>query len=299
MKDLEGKNCFITGAAKGIGCTFSKALAKEGMNLFLIDIDIENLEKVKGEIQDLGGNVHTDKCDVSRYEDFKSAAEKFHSKLGKLDLLINNAGIAIGGNAVDLELEDWKEVLDINLWSIIHSIKVFLHHMLENKSGHIVNVSSGAGVFGSIEPLPYIASKFAVVGISEALFGRLHRHGINVSVIVPSYVRTSIFSSAKIRYSEKLMEDVGEEKLREIYDSMLKEMESKAMLPDRAVKKYIKGIKNNQLYIYDLRAVLMPFAMKGTDPHKFEQFLINYTEQNFNANKDLFKSYGINVEDYL
>ncbi|NVM36154.1 MAG: SDR family NAD(P)-dependent oxidoreductase [Candidatus Lokiarchaeota archaeon] len=297
MIELKHKNCFITGAASGIGRSFAIALAKEGMNLFITDIDMENLKKTKSEIESLGVRVYANKCDVSSFEDLECSANEFYSKLGSLDLLINNAGIVISGTLLELELEDWKKVLDVNLWSIIHSIKVFLPRMLERKSGHIVNVASAAGIFGSTEPLPYITSKFAVVGISEALFGRLRSYGINVSVIVPSYVRTDIFSNLNLKYPKKLLDAFGKEKLEEIYKSILNEMSGKAMHPDRAVKKYISGIKKNQLYIFDTRVSLTLLALKGK-PQEFEEFLINYHKNSNNVSREQFLKFGINVDDY-
>lgn len=298
MKEFKDKNCFLTGAASGIGRSFALALAKEKMNLFITDIDMENLDKVKQEIEKLGVKVYADKCDVSNIEDFEHIAKEFHSKLGDIDLLINNAGIAIGGDILELDLEDWKRVLDVNLWSVIHSLKVFLPRMLERGSGHLVNVASGAGIFGSSEPLPYISSKFAVIGLSEALFGQLYSRGVNVSVIIPSYIKTNIFSSAKIKYSKKIVEAVGKEKLAEIYQSLLDEMASKAIPPDRAVRKYINGIKKNQLYIYDMRSLLTLLALKG-NPQQYEDFLINYNENNIKTTKQHFQKYGINFDDFI
>ncbi len=298
MKDLKNKNCFLTGASNGIGRAFAIALAKEGMNLFISDIDMENLETVKKEIEEMGAKVFAGKCDASKYEDFVNIAKEFYSKLGNVDLLINNAGISIGGPIEELELADWKDVLDINLWSIIHSIKVFLPRMLEKKSGHIVNIASGAGIFGTSEPLPYIASKFAVVGISEALYGQLYSRGIRVSVIVPSYIRTNIFLASKIKYRKKLVEDYGVEKIEEIYNTLMKDMASKAMLPKRAVRKYITQIKENRLYVYDMKTILPILALKG-NPQQFEEFLVNFNENFLNTNKEYFLKYGINLDDYL
>ena len=298
MKDLKNKNCFLTGAASGIGHAFAIALAQEGMNLFISDINMENLEKVKKEIEEIGAKVITRKCDVSKFEDFENAAEEFYSKLGDIDLLINNAGIAIGGQIEELELEDWKDVLDVNLWSIIHSIKVFLPRMLEKKSGHIVNVASGAGVFGTAEPLPYIASKFAVVGISEALYGQLYNRGIRVSVIIPSYIRTNIFLTCKMRYPKKLVKDYGMEKVEEIYNEILKGMTSRAVNPKRAIRKYIAQIKENRLYVYDTNSILTTMALKG-EPLKYEEFLVKFNENFFNTRKEYFLKYGINLDNYL
>ncbi len=298
MKDLKNKNCLITGAANGLGKAFALGLAQEGMNLFITDIDIENLENVKKEVESIGAQVYSTKCDVTKVEDFQITAEKFDSKLGELDLLINNAGIVIGGNIFEITLDDWKDLLDVNLWSIIYSLNVFLPKMINRGNGHIVNVASAAGVIGATEPLPYVASKFAVVGLSEALFGQLNSYGINVSVILPLYVRTNIFESCKIKYSQKLIDDVSEEKLREISKSLLKEMHSKAILPHRAVNKYIKGIKNNQLYIYDSRAVLGMLTLKGTNQPQFEEFLKNLNKNNEENTRKHFLKYGVDIDKY-
>ena len=297
MKDLKNKNCFLTGAASGIGRSFALALAKEGMNLYISDINMERLETVKKEVEELGAKVFTARCDVSKYEDFEKAANDFHSKLGDVDLLINNAGIAIGGSIEELELEDWKEVLDINLWSIIYSIKLFLPGMLEKKSGHIVNVASTAGLMGSSEPLPYVTSKFAVVGLSEALYGQLYNSSIKISVIVPSYIKTNIFTESKVKFSKKLLADHGKEKLEEIHSSIVEGMTKKGTSPDRAVKKYIAQIKEDQLYVYDANSAIAILASKG-QPRKYEEFLVNVNESFANTSKETFLKFGINLDDY-
>jgi len=297
LKELKGKNCFITGAASGIGQSFAIALANEGMNLFITDINMGDLKRVKEEIDKVGVKVYTGKCDVANFSDWENISKDFFSKLKELDLLINNAGTAIGGDILELELEDWKRVLDINLWSIIYSLKVFLPHMYNKRSGHIVNVASGAGVFGSAEPASYIASKFAVVGLSEALFGQLYSQNIKVSVVIPSYVKTNIFSNAKIKYSKELIEKYGEEKLEEIYRSFLDASIRNAIPPDKAVKRYIRGIKKDQLYVYDVRSVLGPLSLKA-NPQLYEKFLINYHVNALKTMKEHFLKFGINVDDH-
>ncbi len=298
MKELTNKNCLITGAASGIGRSFALALAKEGMNLYITDINVEGLEKVKDEVEDLGAKVYSDKCDVSKLEDFEVIAKKFYSKLGDVDLLINNAGIAIAGGIVNLEIDDWKKVLDVNLMSIIYSLKVFTPRMLEKGSGHIVNVSSGSGLFGSMEPLPYITSKFAVVGLSEAIFARLKRLGINVSVIVPTIISTNIWNTSNIKSSPKLLKDFGKEKIDKVYAELTAGLSKLGMSPDRAVRKYIRGIKKNQLYIFDNKTLLDILSLKGRDLQEYENFLVEY--QNTNAKKmmEIFHKHGINIEDY-
>jgi short-subunit dehydrogenase len=297
LKDFNEKNCFITGAASGIGRSFAIALANEGMNLFISDINLEGLHRVKEEIEKIGVKVYAEKCDVSSISDWEKISKNFFSKLEHLDLLINNAGTAIGGDILELELEDWKYVLNTNLWSIIHSLKVFLPHMYERHSGHIVNIASGAGVFASAEPIPYITSKFAVVGLSEALFGQLHSQNIKVSVVIPSYVRTNIFSNVKMKYSKKLIERYGENKIEEIYRLFLEEISKSAMSPDKAVKRYVRGIKKDQLYVYDMRSVLGPLSLKANPP-LYERFLIDYNKNSIQTTKDHFLKFGIDLDSF-
>ncbi len=301
MEDFKDKNCFITGAASGIGRSFALALAKQGMNLFITDINMEGLEKVKLDIEKKGVKVFAGKCDVSKYEDFEKSAKDFYNKLGDVDLLINNAGIAMGGDMLDIDLEVWKKVIDTNLWSVIHSMKAFLPRMVKRGSGHIVNVASGAGVLGSAEPLPYIASKFGVVGLSETFFARLKNLGINVSVIVPAWIKTNILviDTDKIEYPPKLLKDFGKKKLDEVYRSVMDVIANGAISPDDAVEKYLEGIQKNQLYVFDSPNYYDLLAMKGKDPQQYENLLVEGITNRGKVFREHFHKHGINVEDYM
>jgi 3-oxoacyl-[acyl-carrier protein] reductase len=301
MDDFKGKNGFITGAASGIGRSFALALAKRGMNLYITDINIEGLENVKIEVEKEGVKVIASKCDVSKYEDIEKAANDFFEKLGEVDLLINNAGISMGMDMLNIDLEVWKKVMDTNLGSIIHSIKAFLPRMVKRGSGHIVNNASGAGVSGSAEPLPYVASKFGVVGLSETFFARLKPLGINVSVLVPMWVKTNIISIDldKIQYPPKLLEAFGKEKLDLAYGSLMDVIANGAISPDDAVAKYLEGIAKNQLYVFDNPWYYELLAMKGTDPQQYEKMLVEGIANRGKAFRDHFHKHGINIEDYM
>jgi len=300
MAELQGKNCLITGAASGIGRQLALGLAKEGMNLYITDINLQRLEELQKEIEQLGVKVFIGSCDVSKFEDYQKISTDFDSKLGDLDLLINNAGISGGGFIEDYELEDWKKILDVNLWGVIYALKVFLPKMLERESGHIVNVASAAGIVGASEPLPYIVSKFGVVGLSEGLYSQISRFGIKVSVIIPFYIKTNIFfSGEQAKFPKKLVDGIGEEKLQEISQSMLEEMYDKAKSPDRVVKKYIAQIKKDQLYIYDSKGLLSALAMKGANPKQYEEFLVKLTKEMRTSREAHFSKFGINLDDYL
>jgi len=301
MDEFKDKNGFITGAASGIGRSFAFALGKRGMNLYITDINMEGLEKVKLEIEKIGVKVIASKCDVSKYKDFEKAANDFYEKMGELDLLINNAGISLGFDMLNIDLKVWKRVMDTNLGSIIHSIKAFLPRMVNRGSGYIANVASGAGILGVAEPIPYIASKFGVVGLSETFFARLKNLGINVSVIVPMWIKTNILviDTDKIQYPPKLLKDFGKEKLDDAYSTLMDVIAEGAISPDDAVERYIEGIQKNQLYIFDNPYYLEALEMKGKDPKQYENMIVEGITNRGKAFRDHFLKYGINIADYM
>jgi short-subunit dehydrogenase len=267
-KKLKGKNCLLTGAGSGIGRALAFCLAKEQVNLFLADINIESLEKVKKELEPLGVKVFIGKCDVSSYADFEHIAQEVYSKLGELDILINNAGIAAGGYVETIDLADWKRVLDINLWSIIYSIKIFLPRMLERGAGYIVNTGSGAGVVGLPNHIPYVTSKFAVVGISEALYSELSGRGIDVSVICPTIIKTNIIDRSPIAVPPEYLLQIKSEqekqaKLEEFRKVFWDIYTRKSTNVEQAAKNYVKGLKKRKLYIFDKSLVPLGQFVKG------------------------------------
>ncbi len=300
MKDLKGKTCFLTGAASGIGRSFAMALAKEGMKLFITDINTEGLEQVKNELKQIGTIVHSMKCDVSKLSDFEAAAKEFYSKLGDVDLLINNAGIGLSDDLSNIDLEVWKSVFNVNLWSVIFSLRVFLPRMLERKFGHIVNIASAAGIFGSSEPLPYITSKFAVVGLSEGIYSRLKPNGITVSVITPTLIKTEIFHSGlkNIKYNPRMLKKYGKEELDQIFGVMIDNLIDSAMPSDVAVRRYIRQIKKDSLYIFDSQGPKNILALKGRDLKEYEKFLLNFQETQNKGLIDHLKKHGINIDDF-
>jgi short-subunit dehydrogenase len=272
MKEFKGKNGFITGAARGIGRSFALALGKLGMNLFITDIRIDELEMVRKELEMLGAKAYTSKLDVSLFEDFEKIAAKFDKKLGDIDLIINNAGIGRGDSIERINLETWKKVIDTNLWSVIYSTKVF----------------------------SYITSKFAIVGLSEFMYGRLKNLGINVSVITPTIVTTQIWTidTSKIKYHPKMLEDFGKEKLDQVYRTMFDEALERGFSPEEAVEKYIEGIKQNRLYILDNEELYQYLALKGTNPKEFEDFIARRHAESAQGGRKHFLKYGIKLEDY-
>ncbi|WP_394191132.1 3-ketoacyl-ACP reductase [Paenisporosarcina quisquiliarum] len=189
---LIGKNAIITGAGRGIGYAVAIALAQEGVNVGLIARSKEQLEKVVKEVEALGVKAAFAVADVSKNEDVTKATEFITNELGTIDVLINNAGIAKFGNFMDLEINEWEKIIQVNLMGVYYVTRAVLPGMIEQKSGDIINISSSAGQKGAPITSAYSASKFGVLGITESLAMEVRKHNIRVTALTPSTVATDL-----------------------------------------------------------------------------------------------------------
>ncbi|HEY79040.1 MAG TPA: SDR family oxidoreductase [Dehalococcoidia bacterium] len=202
--EFEGAVAVITGAASGIGRSTALALAKLGTDIVVADIDDARMEEVSQAIENLGRRALIVHCDVSQDASVKNLAAQTLSAFGRVDLLMNNAGVMIEGDVEKISLADWEWVLNINLLGIIRGVHAFLPIMLKSGSGYIINTSSIAGLipdWGSpslaVKTIPYITSKFGVLGFSESLYTYLRPKGIMVSVLCPGGVSTNFQSNIR------------------------------------------------------------------------------------------------------
>ncbi len=189
---LKGKNAIITGAGRGIGYAVAIALAKEGVNVGLIARSKEQLEKVVNEVEALGVKAAFTVADVSKNEEVTKATETITNELGAIDILINNAGIAKFGNFMDLEIDEWEKIIQVNLMGVYYVTRAVLPGMIEQKAGDIINISSSAGQKGAPITSAYSASKFGVLGITESLAMEVRKHNIRVTALTPSTVATDL-----------------------------------------------------------------------------------------------------------
>ncbi|NLP58306.1 3-ketoacyl-ACP reductase [Lutibacter sp. B1] len=214
MKSLKGKNALITGAGKGIGKAIAIALAEEGANVVLLARTEKDIEGVAEEARALGVNTMATVADVSNIEAVNAAASKIHEAMGNIDILINNAGIGRFGKFMELEPEEWEQVIKVNLLGTYYVTRAFLPKMIEQKSGDIINVSSTAGIRGGAVTSAYSASKFAVLGLTESLMQEVRKHNIRVTALTPSTVATDMAIELKLTDGnpEKVMqvEDISE-----------------------------------------------------------------------------------------
>jgi 3-oxoacyl-[acyl-carrier protein] reductase len=189
---LKGKNAIITGAGRGIGRAIAIALASEGVNVGLLARSEEHLQEVVKEAEAQGVKAIFATADVSSNDEVTKAIDSLTSELGNVDILINNAGIAKFGKFMDLDVEEWEKIIQVNLMGVYYVTRAVLPGMIEQQSGDIINISSSAGQKGAPITSAYSASKFGVMGITESLAMEVRKHNIRVSALTPSTVATDL-----------------------------------------------------------------------------------------------------------
>lgn len=195
--DLTGKTAAITGAASGIGRSTARLLARHGAKVHLADLNGEAAETVAAEI---GGAAVAHVLDVSDPGAVESFAEAVFAAGGAVDILHNNAGIGHAANVEATTIEDWQRVISVNLLGVAYGVQAFVPRMLaQGRPASVINTASMAGLVPTAKMAPYCASKFGVVGLSEALNAELSPRGIHVSAICPGIIDTAIVATSVMR----------------------------------------------------------------------------------------------------
>lgn len=202
MKDWSGRNAVITGGASGIGLALARCCVSQGMRVLIADVERDALEAAGAELEAAGGTVLTCQTDVSDAERMDALAASVRDTLGDVDLLCLNAGVSGGGGPLEtLSTEDWAWGLGVNLWGVIHGLRVFLGEMKARDRGHVVLTSSIAGLVCSPSAAPYHATKHAVAAIAETLYRELHaeQSGVRAHCLCPGLVDTGFPRSERNR----------------------------------------------------------------------------------------------------
>jgi NAD(P)-dependent dehydrogenase (short-subunit alcohol dehydrogenase family) len=216
VTNLHGKTALVTGAGSGIGKATALAFGRRGADLVICDVNETGLADTESQLRALGRDVLAQRVDVARREDMSALASAVHGKVEAVDILMNNAGVGLGGGFLHTSLEDWDWIIGINLRGVIHGCHFFLPKMVaRGRGGHVINVSSAAGYVAS-EPLAaYSTTKFGVLGLSEALRDELAPHRIGVTTICPGLINTPITESALMRGPDATPE--ARQRMIEIY----------------------------------------------------------------------------------
>ena len=254
MKEFKNKVAVITGAAGGIGGGLAGKCLQEGMNVVLADIEEPALEKTREELEAKGGNVLAVRTDVSKEEDIEHLAKKTVEQFGAVHLLFNNAGVEVRGTVWEQTQADWQWILNVNLWGVIHGIRVFVPRMLEQQTEcHIVNTASTAPLLTGAGLGSYRVTKAGVIALSETLYHELEWKNarIGVSVLYPNFVRSRLIEAERNRPAEfqdqKNKRDLAPYEKEQI--KFFQEKNRNAMSPEKFADRVFQGIRENKLYI--------------------------------------------------
>jgi 3-oxoacyl-[acyl-carrier protein] reductase len=201
--EYSGKIAFVTGGSRGIGKEISLALAKAGADIAIADIMESEAKATAGELGDLGIRARGYGCDVSSYEDVERVGKAVIDDFGKVDFLVNNAGITRDKLLLRMKPEDWGQVIDVNLTGVFNVVKVFSPSMLKQRAGKIVNISSVIGLMGNAGQANYAASKAGVIGFTKSIAREFAPRGITVNAVAPGFIQTAM--------TDKLSEEIREQ----------------------------------------------------------------------------------------
>ncbi len=251
LRRLDGLNVFITGAASGIGRATAEAVAAGGGRLFLTDVQADLLAETAASIRDSGGAVVVaEPVDLTDHDGVRRLARQVTADHGAMDVVMNIAGISAWGTVQSLSHETWRRQVEVNLMGPIHVIEELVPPMVEaGRGGHLVNVSSAAGIIGMPWHAAYSASKFGLRGVSEVLRFDLARHGIGVSLVCPGAVHTPLTGTVQI---------AGVDTTGPRFRKVQARFHERAVSPETAAAAILEGVRRNRYWVYtspDIRLI--------------------------------------------
>jgi NAD(P)-dependent dehydrogenase (short-subunit alcohol dehydrogenase family) len=260
---IAGKRCFVTGAASGIGRATAIAAAHRGAELYLTDIAAEGLAETAELVRAGGGRVGLARAaDVSDHAAVVALAEEIHAAHGSMDVVMNVAGISVWGSIERLTHDHWRRVNEIDLMGPITVLEQFVPPMIAaGRGGHVVNVSSAAGLLGLPWHAAYSAAKFGLRGVSEVLRFDLRRHGIGVSLVCPGGVKTPLVGTVEI---------VGVDSQSPEIQKLKHRFEKRAVTPEHVAEKIITGVEKNRYLVFTSRDIQLAFWLQRWFPPGYE-----------------------------
>ncbi|BBX46430.1 SDR family NAD(P)-dependent oxidoreductase [Mycobacterium cookii] len=198
MDGFDGKGAVVTGGANGIGFATATEFARRGARIVLADVDKPRLEQAVAHLHGEGYDAHGVMCDVRHLDEMVHLADEAFRLLGQVDVVFSNAGIVVAGPIAQMNHEDWRWVIDIDLWGSIHAVEAFLPRLLaQGSGGHIAFTASFAGLMPNVGLGAYSVAKYGVVGLAENLAREVKDDGIGVSVLCPMVVETKLVSNSE------------------------------------------------------------------------------------------------------
>jgi NAD(P)-dependent dehydrogenase (short-subunit alcohol dehydrogenase family) len=256
VKELEGKRAVITGAGSGLGRALSLALMREGCRVGIADIDQAGAAETLGLVEKAGGRGEACPVDVTDPDSVKDMADRFEREWGGVDLLVNNAGIAVAGLVGDMPLEDWRRIVAVNLMGVVHGCHEFIPRMSKQGGGHIVNVASFAGIGNLAEMAGYNVTKAAVISLSETLKMELAPQRIGVTVVCPLFFNTGLIDD--LHSTDPFQEEFARACFRCSRTSA-----------EEVAAKVVEAVRRNRFYLIPQRSGKVFWALKRVSPPAF------------------------------
>ena len=261
---FKDKIAIVTGAGSGIGRALSEQLAEKGVHVIASDISENRAKETAQIIEKTGGKVTPAVLNVSDYDAVEKVIKDTVSKHGRLDFLFNNAGIAIGGEVKDVTIDDWRAVLDVNLYGVINGTSVAYPIMCKQGFGHIVNLSSIEGLMPFPATASYVTSKHAVLGLSNTLFMEGKQYGVKVIAICPGYIKTNIWHDTK-------MVKIDREKVMDMLTDHI------GISSEECARQIIRGVEKGKPIIPVTKTVIFAWYLYRICPgiyHFFAEFFL-------------------------
>jgi NAD(P)-dependent dehydrogenase (short-subunit alcohol dehydrogenase family) len=263
----EGRNAVITGGASGIGFATAKEFARRGARVMLADVNESALEQAVGTLRDGGVDAHGVRCDVRKLDDLNHVADEAFRVFGAVHVVFNNAGIAYAGPMAETSHEDWRFVIDVDLWGPIHGVEAFLPRLIaQDEPSHMAFTASFAGLIPNVGLGPYCVAKYGVVALAETLSREVRANGIGVSVLCPMIVETDLMANSERVRSD----DYGPAASAGDLPSATTDPEVTA---DDVARLMADGILANRLY------VIPHSAARGSIQRRFERIDRSFSEQ--------------------
>ena len=251
----------VTGAASGIGLAIARKLAQNGCEVVLSARRTEDVKKAARDIVEKGGRAVGATLDVRNYEDFHNLVKTTVARTGRLDFLINNAGIGVGGHTHEYTVETWDRTIDTNLKGVAYGVQAAYPFMVHQGFGHIINIASLAGLISTGAMVAYCATKHAVVGLSKSLRAEAKQYGVRVNVVCPGIVRTEILDGGK----HGILHGISSEEMKSIFESMSKPMDA-----DVFAEEVLKDVAKNKAIIILPRSGRVAWWLTKLLPPSFE-----------------------------
>lgn len=256
MKEFKNKVAVITGGAGGIGLALAEHAVQEGMKVVIADIREATLAEAAAKLRAAGGDVTTVVINVRRAEDIQALFQKAIDTYGKVNLLINNAGVFASGLSWATSIEEYRWVVDVNLMSVIYGITTFVPHMIQNgEECHVVNVASNAGLATSPGFSTYSTTKHAVVALTECLYQDLLTHqvpNVGVTLVMPGFVQSDVMNPDKVAPSPAVAQELGARLQDPVFggiEMMMRQGVEAGMPAATAADLVFQAIEENELYV--------------------------------------------------